>query len=489
MRCRVRPGINLLCGLLFLALAACGVFTHSEEGIEGSVVRILNHSQTSNWNTPWESGTTQQRFGSGFIIEGGRVMTNAHVVSDARVLLLYLHGDPTPHEARVASIGHDCDLALLQPVEPGLLDGYPAMSFDGLPRLGSAVETYGFPTAGEQISRTRGVVSRIETNQYSHSGADSHLSVQTDAAINPGNSGGPVVQDGRVVGVAFQAAPDLENIGFFIPTEVIRHFLTDVADGTYDGYPDLGVATGKLENPAARRAAGLAEGDSGIRVDLVFPGSSADGYLREGDVLAEVEGHPIANDRSVALGDLRLEFSVLVDRRQSGQTVSFGVIREGRRLDIEVPLEPYPAASRYRIVHDELPRYYVYAGLVFVPLGRNVIEALGGSIQTHLMYEYLSRPMAEPERFELEPVILLRRLDHSVNADMSWHGQLVVERVNGRTIRGLSDLVEAVESNEEEFHLFEFAYFSRFAVMRREDANRAHAEILESYGVSGDRRL
>jgi S1-C subfamily serine protease len=475
--------------LLLLALAACGAPVRSEERIERSVVRILNHSQRSNWYTPWESGSTQQHFGSGFIIEGGLVMTNAHVVSDARMLLLYLHGDPTPHEARVASIGHDCDLALLQPVEPELLDGYPAMSFDGLPQLGSVVETYGFPTAGEQISRTRGVVSRIEANLYSHSGADSHLSVQTDAAINAGNSGGPVVQDGRVVGVAFQAAPDLENVGFFIPTEVIEHFLADVADGTYDGYPELGVSTGKLENPAARRAAGLAAGDSGIRVDLVFPGSSADGHLRAGDVLVEVDGHEIANDGSVALGDLRLDSLVLVDRRQSGQAVSFGVFRQGRRLDLPVPLEPYPPLSRYRSAYDELPRYYVYAGLVFVPLSRNAIETLADGTHTHLAYEYMSRPMAEPERFEREPVILLRRLDHSVNAEIAWYRQLVVESVNGRTIHGLSDLVEAVEGNEEEFHVFEFAYFGRFGVMRREDADRAHAEILERYGVSEDRRL
>jgi hypothetical protein len=298
-----------------------------------------------------------------------------------------------------------------------------------------------------------------------------------------------VVQDGRVVGVAFQAAPDLENIGFFIPTEVIEHFLTDVADGTYDGYPELGVTTGKLENPAARRAAGLATGDSGIRVDLVFPGSSAEGHLREGDVLVEVEGHEIANDGSVALGDLRLNSWVLVDRRQSGQAVTFGVFRQDRRLDVEVPLKPYPPLSRYRTVYDELPRYYVYAGLVFVPLGRNAIETLGDATQTHLAYEYLSRPMAEPERFEREPVILLRRLDHTVNAEMAWYRQLIVESVNGRTIRALSDLIDAVEDNEEEFHLFEFAYFSRFGVMRREEADRAHAEILERYGVPEDRRL
>ncbi len=61
-----------------------------------------------------------------------------------------------------------------------------------------------------------------------HSGADAHLVVQTDAAINPGNSGGPVVQDGLVVGVAFQGFPGAENMGFFIPIPIVRHFLANL---------------------------------------------------------------------------------------------------------------------------------------------------------------------------------------------------------------------------------------------------------------------
>ncbi|MBW1686150.1 MAG: trypsin-like peptidase domain-containing protein [Deltaproteobacteria bacterium] len=477
--------VALAAGLL--APAPCA--REPEVRIARSVVRIVNHSQRGNWYTPWDSFPTQRASGSGFVVEGGLVMTNAHVVSDARMLLLFLQGDPTPHEGRVLQVGHDCDLALVEPVEPGLLDALPVMQVGGLPKLRSSVETYGYPAGGQRISSTRGVVSRIEMNRYAHSGVDSHLTVQTDAAINPGNSGGPVVQDGKVVGVAFQGTAALENVGFFIPAEVIEHFLDDVAAGSYGGYPDLGVLTSNLENPAAQRKAGMDEGETGVRVDLVFPDSSADGHLREGDVLLAIQGHRIANDGTVAVGELRLDHGVLLDRAQAGETVELTLLREGQRLSVNVTMAPYPPFGRFRNPYDVLPRYYVYGGLVFVPLDAQLLQTVGDEMPRHLIHEAFFRSLEEPERVATESVVLLRRLDHAVNADMAYHRNLVVARVNGRPIERLEDLIEAIETNREPFQVFDFAYYGRFGVLDREQADRAQAEILQRYGVPADRRL
>ncbi len=209
--------ISLFAVLLALALAAAPVVVAAPQGLEGSVVRIVNYSQRGNWYSPWDVTDVAQGSGSGFVIEGGLIMTNAHVISDSRLLVLFIHNDPQPYVAEVVHVAHDCDLALVRPTDPGVLEGVARLKIGGLPTLGSTVTTLGYPAGGTQISSTRGVVSRIEQTLYVHSGMDLHLSVQTDAAINPGNSGGPVVQDGQVVGVAFQADMRQENVGFFIP--------------------------------------------------------------------------------------------------------------------------------------------------------------------------------------------------------------------------------------------------------------------------------
>jgi S1-C subfamily serine protease len=120
----------------------------------------------------------------------------------------------------------------------------------------STVSVYGYPIGGDRLSVTRGIVSRIDFQTYSHSGSDSHLTIQIDAAINPGNSGGPVMQNGKVVGVAFQgySGDVAQNVGYMIAMPVARRFMKDVEDGKYDHYVDLALTYENLFNPAARRA-------------------------------------------------------------------------------------------------------------------------------------------------------------------------------------------------------------------------------------------
>jgi S1-C subfamily serine protease len=463
----------------------------ASDGFERSIIRIVNFSQRGDWSTPWEISGVHTSSGSGFVIPGGLILTNAHVVSDSRLLLLYVHGDPTPHKARAVVLGHDCDLALVRPEEPGLLDGLPALELGGLPPLRSTVETYGYPAGGDQISSTRGVVSRVEINVYTHSGVDQHITVQTDAAINPGNSGGPVVQGGRVVGVAFQGASDLENTGYAIPVEVVRHFLDDAKDARYDGYPDLAIQDSNLLNPAARRRAGLADGESGVRVDFISPGGSAEGMLEPGDVLLAVDGRPIANDGSILEAGLRFDFGLLVDRHQIGETVSVRVLRKGERRTIDIPLKAHPDVALHTNAYDRLPRYFIYAGLVFVPLENEMLKTYGrewiAAADRRLIYEHLYRPLIDPPPAGYEPVVLLRRLDHPVNIDIAWYRNQLVTAVNGRAIRGLADLIEAIESSTDRWLVLTLGEPGRFIVLDRAAAAEAGPEILRQYGVQKDR--
>ena len=474
-----------------LLWSAASAAAHSS--VERSVVRIENHSQRGDWATPWSASKVVESSGSGFVIEGGAILTNAHVVSDSRLLLVHISDDPEPHQAEVLFMGDDCDLALIRPLDRAALDGLASLRFGGLPALGSLVNTLGYPEGGLRLTSTKGVVSRVEEQVYVHSGADSHLAVQTDAAINPGSSGGPVIQNGRVVGVAFQNNLKLENAGFFIPTEVISRFLSDVKDGKYDGYPELGFETASLEHPAARAYAGMADGESGVRVFRVYRGGSADGRVRVGDIILAMAGLTVANDGSVADGTERIPYGLLIDRMFIGDSVAIRVLRGGQRLDVVVPLTRYPFWDSRRRSYQQKPRYFVYGGLVFVPLCREMLETYGADWRRvaprTFLDEFVYRSFADPEPKGQERVVLLRRLDDPVNAEMAWYLEQVVERVNGRQIDSLESLVKAFEEQEGAFHLIEFTHARRFGVLDRRMAVEANGRILKRYGIDKDRNL
>ncbi|WP_075087756.1 S1C family serine protease [Verrucomicrobium spinosum] len=161
---------------------------------------------------------------------------------------------------------------MIEAVDPKPFEHLKPFQIDGIPKLNTEVIAVGYPIGGDRVSVTRGVVSRIDFQSYSHSGIDQHLAIQVDAAINPGNSGGPVLQNGKVVGVAFQgySGSVAQNVGYMIPVPVINRFLKDVEDGSYDHYMDLAVTDFPVENPAQIKALGLEDNGIGVMVANVM---------------------------------------------------------------------------------------------------------------------------------------------------------------------------------------------------------------------------
>ena len=250
-----------------------------------SIVEIECASLVPDFQQPWNGGRETGGSGTGFMIGPNQFVTNAHVVADSTRLLIKKYGDPEKYAAKLLYIAHDCDLALLECTDPIPFANAKPLDLGDIPRLESTVTVIGYPLGGKRLSTTRGVVSRIDFQPYSHSGADLHLAIQIDAAINPGNSGGPVLQDGKVVGVAFQGISGAvaQNVGYMIPTPVLRRFLKDIEDGSYDRYVDLAISDFDLINPAQRVALGLpADSRVGTLVASVTNDGSCDGILQEG---------------------------------------------------------------------------------------------------------------------------------------------------------------------------------------------------------------
>ncbi len=462
-------------------------------GVAASVVYIQVYRSPADWSTPWRQEQVSAVSGSGLFIEGGRILTNAHVIADARQILVRRPDQANPYVATVETEGDDCDLAVLRVADPAFAAGLRPLPFGSVPRAGTRVLTYGFPLGGQDVSSTAGIVSRIESRPYVHSGADSHLVVQTDAAINPGNSGGPVVQEGRVVGVAFQGYPGAENMGFFIPIPIVRHFLDNLKDGRYDGFPDSGLDTMPLLSPALRRERGLPKQRSGVVVERVAPHGTFDGVLNPGDVLLSIQGQSIADDGTIRLGEARVTFEHAVDMLQVGDRARLTIWRDGKELPVQATARRIARYDRQRNRYGVAPHYVVYAGLVFMDLELELLKTLGrGWPQTanrDLVWDQIFREAEKPEEADRNVVVLTRVLRHAVNSQMSVNPPVGVESINGREIRSLADVLEAFKGNRERFHLIRFEGEAGIEALDREQADAAHPQILKQYAIPSDHRL
>ncbi len=458
---------------------------------EASVIQIAVFTQQPDWDEPWNNMPVSRSSGTGFVIDGKRIMTNAHVVTWAKQILVRRYQDSRPFEAKVAFIGHDCDLALLTVDEPGFFEYLEPLPLGSLPDVRSTVVTYGYPAGGEQISYTSGVVSRIELQNYTHPGNRRLLAVQTDAAINPGNSGGPVIQDGKVVGVSFQGIPGLENTGFFIPPTVFDHFLKDVEDGSYDGFPQAGIRMAPLQNPAQRAFLEVPAQYEGARIDTLFS-DSAKAHLQKDDVLLKVGDYPVARDGSILYRNNQLHAGLAFALAQDGEKVPVQLWREGEEISVDLPVqvskEDAAAGNRY-----ELPRYYVFAGMIFTALTKDYLGTFGrdwsSTADSDVLYELFYRRKSDPENTRTEAVMLASTLAHPVNANMRVRGRVMVDKINGVRIDRLEDVIEAFGESGSSFHVIDFTGSVGFETIKRAEADAANQSILNTYGIVNDRRL
>src|SRR5437773_11742399 len=420
--------------------------------IQKSLVRITATEVEPDYRAPWNSGGVQRGIGAGFVIDGNRIMTNAHVVSNSRYLTVERDGDPNKYPATVLFVAHDCDLALLKVASPDFFKNMIPLKFGGIPELESVVSAYGYPLGGERMSVTTGIVSRIDFQLYTHSSIDQHLAIQISAQINPGNSGGPVMQNAKVVGVAFQgySGDVAQGVAYMIPTPVIQRFLKDIQDGHYDKYVDLGLTYSKLLNPAQRHFLGLQDDDRGVLIPTVVAAGPCAKDVKSGDVLLTIDDHPIASDATVELEGERVEMPEVVERKFKGNKVKLEILRDKQPVTANVELETVPPYLIQSHSYDVRPRYVVYGGLLFQPLNLELIDAYQPSdLRLRHFFDFFVLDQIYLEHPEV--IVLTNILPDPINTYLAPYRGGIVDEINGKKIRTLEDLSKTLAEQQDRF--------------------------------------
>ena len=425
-----------------------------------AVVKVFATLRMPDPYRPWTKQAPQDITASGVVIEGHRILTNAHAVLYASQVQIQGTGAGDKIAATVEAVAPGIDLAVLKLDDDSFFASHaPIARASALPQIKDAVLAYGFPTGGTSLSITKGIVSRIEFVAYNY--PTSGLRIQIDAAINAGNSGGPAIAGDKMIGLAFSRLGDAQNIGYIIPEEEIELFLKDIADGHYDGKPAFFDDLQTLENPALRSFLKLDKAVSGIVVHQPYADSAA--YpLKQWDVITRIGDTPVDDQGMVNVSpDLRVNFRYMVQKISRDNHVPMTIVRAGKTLTLSLPL----VTERPQLVADlrgEYPSYFIYGPLVFSRASALFTSFLNNNAALMGLFGFMGSPlvtdrgaMPTPERQELV-VVASPFFPSRLAEGYSNPTAMVVATVNGVHIRSLSHLVSVLRDLQDENVVFEF---------------------------------
>jgi S1-C subfamily serine protease len=297
--------------------------------------------------------------GSGFVLdEGGRIVTNAHVVTDEggggrtpATEVFVEFSDRNVIAAEILGFDPFADVALLK-IDPGAAPPLQPLELgdDSELRVGQPVAAIGSPF-GEQQSLSVGVVSATNRSVRSLTQFQIEGAIQTDASINPGNSGGPLLDAGaRVIGINQQIETSSganDGVGFAVPISSIRRSVEQIEEDGAAEYAYIGVSSQALYPQLAEKL-GLDTTYGGLLAEVVAGGPAeragleggdeelefqAGKYTTGGDVILAVDGEKVVGPEDLA---------ELIGTSEPGDKVTLTVLRDGDREKIDVTLGSRP---------------------------------------------------------------------------------------------------------------------------------------------------
>jgi len=438
---------------------------------------------------PWQIDYTETSSGSGVILEENRIITAAHVIDNSLSIYVRKTGSDKRYKAKIEYISDASDLAIISVDNDEFFNDTKPLLLGQASKLGDVVTTWGFPIGGSQLTITKGIISRIDYDKYSHSGFY-NLVGQIDAAINSGASGGPAIVNGKLAGITFQAddSEGASNIGYIIPVAVISQFLNDISDKEVDGVPTIAINTQTMNNPQIREAFHMKADMSGVLVKESSPGlEEKQGLIKTGDVLLEIDGLTVGNDGTVPYitGD-RIDLRYLFTRKQLGESISIRLLRNGKEqsFNYKFNYNNYQSMLVTRHYSGFIPDYEVIGGLVFQELSRDYIlnnfeKDEYPAWMVTIYYDHKEKELSIKDK----AVFLATILPDEINLGYDDYEDKQVTNVNGTNIDSLNEFRQAIKNNNSEFHIIKFENPSGQIILNKQLTNEKEAYFIDRYNI------
>ncbi len=466
-----------------------------------SLVKVNATSQPYSLHLPWQKESPSGRRGLGVVLAGSRVLVTGQMVANATYIELELPENGQKVPAKVVAVDYEANLALLESPasdkQKAFFSGLKPMAVDSGSRIEDKVDILQAGRVGELIKSPL-VISKVLTRRYNVEGSGFLVYEANNIVRSEANSFTlPVVKGGKLVGLLLSY--DSKNqVTTILPAPIIEHFLKDVADGSYEGFPSLGMEMQSTMDEQFREFLGLKPDAPGVLVSAVMKGGSADkAGMKKGDILVAINGFSIdsrGDYKDPQFGPLSSSHLVR-GRAYVGDKVEIKVIREGKEVVLKSELARRKPEDFLVLPYlfDKGPRYVLMGGLLFQELSRPYLDAFGDEQRGGAILR-LAHIATHPDKYEEEGrrklVFLSLVLPTPSAQGYDKLGGQVINKVNGQTIKDLNDLADAFKNNKGTVHVIELNDFPHILYLDGFNAERDNMRLLGgAYRIGSLKRL
>ena len=492
----------IIFGVVLVTLT--GALAKKEPGVPASMstqkqlalVRVNVTGQSYDYFRPWQKKAPSSKRALGAVLSKGRVLVTADLVANQNYVELERAETGEKTAARVQVIDYEANLALLEPTEKAFLDGITPLEITADTVVGDRLAAWQLEPTGALLA-TEGLVTTVQMTQYPIDvGEFLTYRVSIPMQYRENSYTVPLVKNNKLAGLLLRYDSRSQLLDA-IPAPIITHFLKEADSQNYRGFPSAGFSFFPTRDPELREFAGEKGKGGGVYVTNVEPKTPAmKAGLQVGDVVTAVADREIDQNGNY-LDPLygKIEFTnLLTAHAYSGDVVPFRVQRNGKPIQLNMTLEHRDAkdyvSPPYNL--DQPPRYYVLGGLIFQELSRQYLKEWGPtwerSAPQRLVYfdRFQSELFPEGNR---RVVILSQVLPADSTIGYDDLSYLTVTKVNGKEIKSLDDLAEAVKQPIDGFIKIETEEDPKQIAL---DAAQVAAEapnLQENYGISSLQRL
>ncbi len=461
--------IALLFALFAVALPT--VAPAADDDVSRSPPRLTVPSPGFSFRLPWQKESPSSQRGLGALIGENKVLVTAEIVVDATYIEIEKPGSGEKVTAVVDGVDYEANLAVIAPTDPDeakafFADLQPLEVVDEV-AVGDALEVWQFEPNGTSVS-TSVTVDKFDLGRYFLESAY-FLIYEASGTLQyrDGSYTLPVLRDGKLAGMLMDYSSSSQSANI-LPARIIQHFLNDLANPPYRGFPNFGIKYARTLDDQLREALNVGDRQGGIYVSGVLPDTSAEASgIEEGDFILEIGGHSVdsrGNYVDEKLGTLSIAHLVKGDVF-AGDTIDVKLLRGGEEMTIPVTLVRKDP-EKYLIppyMFDRGPNYLIMGGMLFQELTLPFLEASGDKWETRAPFK-LVHANSNPEKYEAEGreklVFLSGTLPSRSALGYEQLSSLIVETVNGSKINKIQDLADAFDNpGEDGIHEIRFTDF------------------------------